>query len=409
MVEPKSQSGVNKVDGKLIVIGVLFGAVCAMAGWILSDALRPPSDPLAVMQPAAASAPDGISTATDSPVIPPIFITIATDGTSATAAQSATPRVAAATPPIASRSAEPVQSVSGTTRETRAGSAPQPSPIVDLATSTTFFSRTWIQVSADNGSVVLVGPDGRLVANTGDVAASGVLAVGSTGSDLRSSPSTTAAPDTFSPATMAGSSIPSATVSAGSIQQSGLGSGWPYRTIDIDGFEDHSVRVVGNNQIATNDDSNVFINRDGPINANTGDTDSSGLIAVDVTDTVGRSGASGGVDPADTEEPEDPEDEGAAALTASDDGAPAPAPAGDVAAPATAGSLTIGGDGYDDISVQTQGDGNIVTQDDSNVVIGGTGAVNAQVGDSDTGGLVAMGVHGSDLAAGCAGESCPVD
>lgn len=64
------------------------------------------------------------------------------------------------------------------------------------------------------------------------------------------------------------------------------------RPVSINGFEDHSVNVTGNDEIATYDDSNVFINRNGPINANTGDTDSSGLNAVDVTDSTVKSGAS---------------------------------------------------------------------------------------------------------------------
>ncbi len=50
--------------------------------------------------------------------------------------------------------------------------------------------------------------------------------------------------------------------------------------------------------------------------------------------------------------------------------------------------------------VGDRSDPNIVTYDDSNVVIGGTGDVNAQIGDSDTGGAVVIGVHDSDVEAG---------
>ena len=54
------------------------------------------------------------------------------------------------------------------------------------------------------------------------------------------------------------------------------------RTADIAGFEDHSVLTRGVGNVVTYDDSNVFMNRDGKINANTGDTDSAGLNAVAV-------------------------------------------------------------------------------------------------------------------------------
>ena len=40
--------------------------------------------------------------------------------------------------------------------------------------------------------------------------------------------------------------------------------------------------------------------------------------------------------------------------------------------------------------MRAEGEDKIVSYDDSNVVIGGTGDVNAQIGDSDTGGTVAM-------------------
>ena len=54
----------------------------------------------------------------------------------------------------------------------------------------------------------------------------------------------------------------------------------------------------------------------------------------------------------------------------------------------------------------SRGNGNLISYDDSNVVIGGSGHVNAQVGDRYTGGAVVMGVHGSDVSAGCEGDLC---
>ena len=69
----------------------------------------------------------------------------------------------------------------------------------------------------------------------------------------------------------------------------------------------------------------------------------------------------------------------------------------------------VGADGYDDVSIRTRGNRDIVSYDDSNVVIGGTGNVNAQIGDSDTGGAVVMGIRNSDVEAGCEGDLCYSD
>ena len=60
----------------------------------------------------------------------------------------------------------------------------------------------------------------------------------------------------------------------------------------------------------------------------------------------------------------------------------------------------VGGDGIDDLSERVDGNFNVSTYDDSNVVIGGTGDVNAQIGDSDTGGTVTMGTVDSTVSGG---------
>jgi hypothetical protein len=183
----------------------------------------------------------------------------------------------------------------------------------------------------------------------------------------------------------------------------GTGAALPdfdHRAVSINGFEDHSVNVTGDDQIATYDDSNVFLHRDGAINANTGDTDSSGLNAVDVTYSVVRSGLStdggNGGDVvalragARAKTPAHPRADGTAAVV--DD---------DSATTATgADPLVIGGDGYDNLGIHAIGHRNIVTYDDSNLVNGGAGKVNAEIGDSDTGGAVVMGIDHSDVAAG---------
>jgi hypothetical protein len=225
------------------------------------------------------------------------------------------------------------------------------------------------------------------------------------------------------------------------------------RSIALSGFEDHSVSVLGNDQIVTYDDSNVFVARNGTINANTGDTDSSGLNAVDVMDSLVRAGNSGdgeGNDDEVEEEEEaaspaprlrrqrrfqaaaapatrtprttapstpssDDEDEAGNDEAAEDAGflanlgsaGPLSTVTDEGASAATGpNNFVVGADGFDDVSIRSQGDGNVVSYDDSNVVIGGTGKVNAQIGDSDTGGAVVMGIRRSDVRAGCEGDLC---
>jgi hypothetical protein len=68
------------------------------------------------------------------------------------------------------------------------------------------------------------------------------------------------------------------------------GARW-HRTPDITGREDHSILIRGVGNVATyDDDSNVWIARNGKINGNTGDTGDAGLNAVDtVRSTVSTS------------------------------------------------------------------------------------------------------------------------
>jgi hypothetical protein len=51
-------------------------------------------------------------------------------------------------------------------------------------------------------------------------------------------------------------------------------------------------------------------------------------------------------------------------------------------------ALVIGGDGYDDDDNRATGENIIITRDDDNVVVGGIGNVNAQIGDSDQGAVI---------------------
>jgi hypothetical protein len=255
-----------------------------------------------------------------------------------------------------------------------AAPAPAPAPAAAPAAAA-----SGLVVVAYDGSIVFVGDDGVLTANTGAVSSSGTLAIDSQGSTLSS-----------------GNSAAPVLSLGGSATQGPLAGNLGGRPVSIAGFEDHSINVLGNDQIVTYDDSNVFLDRTGQINANTGDTDSSGLNAVDVTGSSVRSGDSGDDEDDSEEGEEDEEEEDLATLSST------ASSADDDATTSASGHnpLVIGGDGYDDLAVRSAGNRNIITYDDSNVVIGGTGGVNAQIGDSDTGGAVVMGIHDSQVVAG---------
>jgi hypothetical protein len=51
-------------------------------------------------------------------------------------------------------------------------------------------------------------------------------------------------------------------------------------------------------------------------------------------------------------------------------------------------AIVIGADGYDDDDNRAVGENITITRDDGNVVIGGTGDVNAQIGDSEQGAVI---------------------
>jgi hypothetical protein len=293
---------------------------------------------------------------------------------------------------------------------------------------------SWLQVVASDGAVVLVGPDGHLVANTGDAATGGAVVLDSQGSLLATTADRSGAtPGSSTPAQAGPASARTATGSAAGTTATTTGTaavaqgatadpraaaGATFDHVAFSGYEDHSLCVGGNRNLIAYDDANLFVDHVGRVDANTGDTDSSGINAVDVTGSVIRSGASGGVE----DEPgEEPEEEESAEPVSPDDAATAPAgtsaPAQGAAvatsptpaAPAPAGgtSLSVSGDGFDDLSVHASGDGNVISDEDSNLVVGGTGPVTAQVGDADTAGVLVMGVHDSTVVSGCAAEVCP--
>jgi hypothetical protein len=296
-------------------------------------------------------------------------------------------------------------------------------------------------VIAYDDSIVLVGDNGQLTGNTGD-ASQGIVALDSQDSTFTARMDPAGGTDgpqgnaaTYA-STGAGSAAQPGAVSSAPLESGVIppldGSVLSDRTVDIAGFEDHSVTVRGQRNVVTYDDSNVFVDRDGLINANTGDTDSGGLNAVDTVRSNVSAGphcddgcddesiiqARAGVfdegdssDDEGDEDAEEPEDADEADESESDDGDvsdPAEPPESREEAdsgttptrPAAPGSLTIGGDGYDNLGVRVEGTDHVVSYDDSNVVVGGTGDVNAQIGDSDTGGTVTMHTVDSEVHGG---------
>ena len=286
-------------------------------------------------------------------------------------------------------------------------------------------------VIAYGNSVAYAGDHGALTANTGNAASSGTIALDVADSTVATGTSVSA------PTPIAGAASPSP-LQPGSSVDSGLNPAQSVagRGVAISGYEDHSLDVAGRDHVVTYDDSNVFIARNGQVNANTGDTDSAGLNVVDVSGSVVHSGnqnedAGGDAEDSDSdpEAPEPPAEvsDAAQSVEASSDTdteqadsvavVPTGAPAAIVPTLATASvsggedgdagttaggneAMVIGGDGYDDLSVDVTGVGHVVSYDDSNVVIGGEGRVNAQIGDSDTSGAVVMGVTNSIIQAG---------
>ncbi len=311
-------------------------------------------------------------------------------------------------PPPPSPEAEPSSGSAGPATEVvRALGS---SPLEVFAGGTAIVANGNNIVIASDGAIVTVGDNPDVRANTGDAAASGAIAIDSQDSTLSTGDSEQV---------MSGPSPPQSTAQSGASTSAlgpspqlapqsataGAAPGEAGRAISIAGYESHSLEVVGSDNVLTYDDSNVFMHRTGTFNGNTGDTDTSGLNVVDVAGSVVRSGASGNSDETldpplfNPAWPGTPSVSGLATPTAGGSSASV-ADINGVSMASGMDSLVIGGDGVDDNGVRVYGDRNVVTYDDGNVAIGGSGDVNAQIGDSDTGGAVVMGVRDSDIAAG---------
>jgi hypothetical protein len=416
---------------------LLAGA--AVGGWIAyfsahhATAAAAPAATTSAVTSAATSAatPNANNAAGTAPAGTTLYITIVTGGTAATSPTAVT------TSPTAARTVPATDAARARQVARPTNKASEVVSHEGRPSATTTPASAGLTVIAHDGAIVFIGDNGRLTANTGAATASGIVAMDSASSSIGSGSSTRdAGGGTQSGITSLGgassvglgSSLATtparapaqATDGAGETASAPMGDFVPSlddRAVSIAGYEDHSVNVVGNDQVATYDDSNVFLHRDGLINANTGDTDSSGLNAVDITSSVVRSGASTDGDEADDsdDDSDGTDPDSARNVIAGQAGQQAVLqPRQDVAASGTASSvdsdaattasgrnpLVIGGDGFDNLAIHSTGNRNLVTYDDSNLVIGGSGKVNAQIGDSDTGGAVVMGIDHSDVEAG---------
>ncbi|WP_158370274.1 hypothetical protein [Cellulosimicrobium cellulans] len=431
------------------LLWILFATTCCLAGWILSDLTRADAAPGPAAPATAASLapePTPPAAAPESAPAPTVVVVTVPEAaalpadrlTDAVRVMAVAPATAPARPtavpaprapgdrPSADADAVPLRTPGGGAASALAPSAPS-----------TWVS--WLQVVASDGAVVLVGPDGQLVANTGDASTGGAVVLEPQGSVVATTPdgsgatpgsSTSAQPGLTSvrtttgpttgptAATATGAATGAVSVAQGAMPDPRVAAQATFDHVAFSGYEDHSLRVGGDRNLIAYDDANLFVDHVGRIDANTGDTDSSGINAVDVTGSVIRSGASGGVEDEPGEEPEEeesvePESPDDAATAPAGTSAPAqgagvatsPTPA--TPAPAGSTSLSVSGDGFDDLSVHTSGDGNVISDEDSNLVVGGTGPVTAQVGDADTAGVLVMGVHDSTVVSGCAAEVCP--
>ena len=164
--------------------------------------------------------------------------------------------------------------------------------------------------------------------------------------------------------------------------------------------------MTGDDNVLAYGGSNVVKDHTGTVNGNTGDTDTSGLNVVDAS---ARWCAP--VTPATPTNhsihlrsiPRHLRQHQGSVWGPTATGGAASASVADVNGVSTASgadSLVIGGDGIDDNGVRVVGDRNVVTYDDGNVAVGGSGGVNAQIGDSDTSGAVVMAVRDSNIASG---------
>jgi hypothetical protein len=271
-------------------------------------------------------------------------------------------------------------------------------------------------VIANNGSIVSVGDDTVVKANTGDAGASGVIALdvvdstlssgSSSVSGLADEPSRTTQQTIQERPTGPGGSRPVAD-STSSTSSAPAGGGPHTRAVALAGYENKALEVAGNDNLLTYDDSNLFYRRAGNFNGNTGDTGTSGVNVVDAARSVVRTGESrASPDPPPVNQAPVKPVVGSSPGVAGSNAAPGTAAtasvasANNIATATSADSLVIGGEGVTDKGVRVHGERNVATYDDGNVAVGGVGDANAQIGDSGTSGAEVMSVTDSEITTG---------
>lgn len=147
---------------------------------------------------------------------------------------------------------------------------------------------------------------GTLNGNTGDTDTSGLNVVDSAGSRVRSGDSgnsdETPDPPPFDPASLGSPSLsgvltnnptaPGASVSIADINGISTATGQDSLVVGGDGMDDNGVRVRGDRNVATYDDGNVAIGGAGNVNAQVGDSDTSGAVVMGVRNSDVASGNS---------------------------------------------------------------------------------------------------------------------
>jgi hypothetical protein len=297
------------------------------------------------------------------------------------------------------------------------GLASQPSSPPSVVNGLSVVANGTDIVIANDGSIVSVGDNTVVHGNTGDASSSATIGVDvadstltSGSSDLSSTtdPSLTNTPPTGSTPTTSqpsnGESAVLTNAESACAAPASRRAGSDTRSIALSGWTNQSIHVQGTTNLVSYGDSNVFYKRRGNLNANTGETRTSGLNVVDSTGSAIGSGNSSIV--ADTSNPQTlinaacvPSGTSGSSATVSGSGGIATATADDV--------LVIGGDGVQDRGVTVDGSRNVVTDDDGNVAVGGTGDMNAQTGASESSGAAVMGIVDSQIQSGDSSQGPP--
>lgn len=387
---PRREKGdLVHIPKTVVVMFVLAGAL--VVGWMLGAAAaegKPvdPRPPLTASYPLSALRTDADRSVKDAAARPVHVIVVTTDA-SKPASNPATAEPRALSPTI-------VNIAAPANPTPQAGAPPATAAAPTTVSGVSIIANGNNIVIATDRSIVSVGDNTVVKGNTGDAGASGVIAIDVSGSTV-----TTGDSDVTTSTAPQGGTGQALVPGAASVLGAQAGGSSGTRATAIAGWDRRTVEVTGSDNLVGYDSSNLFYQRDGDLNGNTGDAKSSGLVAVDVAQSAVGSGRSCSASSPATalDAAELPSIPGVWPLP---EGSGASVVGPDSIATATGDdTLVIGGDGVHDMGVQVTGDSNVVAYDGGNTVVGGTGDANAQVGDSDAGGVVVMSVGGSEIQA----------